>query len=103
MSTVPLVAELRELYSSAFARIRDEFAADGDGRAAILKRTELVDQIILKLWEQILLPHSAAAKLSLVAIGGYGRKALFPFSDIDLLFLYADRDGEDALKDPVRS
>lgn len=103
MSTVPLAAELRELYSSAFARIRDEFAADGDGRAAILKRTELVDQIILKLWEQILLPHSAAAKLSLVAIGGYGRKALFPFSDIDLLFLYADRDGEDALKDPVRS
>jgi [protein-PII] uridylyltransferase len=103
MSTVPLVAELRELYFSAFARIRDEFAADGDGRAAILKRTELVDRIILKLWEQILLPHSAVAKLSLVAIGGYGRKALFPFSDIDLLFLHADRDGEDALKDPVRS
>jgi [protein-PII] uridylyltransferase len=103
MSTVPLTGELRELYSSGFARIRHDFVADGDGLAAILKRTELVDQIILKLWEQILLPHAAAAKLSLVAIGGYGRRALFPFSDIDLLFLHADREGEDALKDPVRS
>ncbi|HST77798.1 MAG TPA: [protein-PII] uridylyltransferase, partial [Verrucomicrobiae bacterium] len=103
MSTVPLTSELRELYSSGFARMRGDFASDGDGRAVILKRTELVDQIILKLWEQILLRHPAAAKLSLVAIGGYGRRALFPFSDIDLLFLHTDRDGEDVLKDPVRS
>ena len=103
MSTVPLAAELRELYSSGFARIRQEFDSDGDGRAAILKRTELVDQIILKLWEQILLPHLKAANVSLAAIGGYGRKSLFPFSDIDLLFLHADRDGEDVLKDTIRS
>lgn len=103
MSTVSIAGELRELYSSGFARIRHDFASDGDGRAVIFKRAELVDQIILKLWEQILLPYPAAAKLSLVAIGGYGRKTLFPFSDIDLLFLHADRDGENALKDPVRS
>jgi [protein-PII] uridylyltransferase len=103
MSTVPLTRALRETYSSGFARIRHDFAASGDGRAAILKRAELVDQVVLKLWEMILLPHPASASLSVIAIGGYGRRALFPFSDIDLLFLHADRDGEDAFKDAIRS
>jgi len=71
MSTVPLTGELREVYSSGFARIRRDFAADGDGRAALRKRAELVDQIVLALWEKILLPHQASANLSLVALGGY--------------------------------
>lgn len=102
MSTLPLTGELRELYSSGFARIQQEFAATGDGRAAIRWRAELVDQIVLRLWEKILLPHAAPAKLAIAAIGGYGRRSLFPFSDVDLLFLHADREGEQALKDPIR-
>lgn len=103
MSTVPLTGELREVYSSGFARIWRDFAADGDGRAALRKRAELVDQIVLALWEKILLPHPASANLSLVALGGYGRRELFPFSDVDLLFLHPDSDVEEELKNSIRS
>lgn len=104
MSTaVPLTGELRELYTTGFARIQREFAATGDGGAAILQRSELVDQAVLRLWEKVLLPHAGTNKLALVAIGGYGRRALFPFSDVDLLLLHPEREGEQALKDPIRN
>jgi [protein-PII] uridylyltransferase len=103
MSTVPITGELRELYATGFAQIQREFAATGDGRATIRRRSELVDQLILRAWQKALQPHAGAAGFSLVAIGGYGRRSLFPFSDIDLLFLHADREGEDRLKDPIRS
>jgi [protein-PII] uridylyltransferase len=104
MSTaISLTGELRELYLSGSARIENEFKAGGNGRAAILQRSELVDQLILRLWEKFLLPRCTGKKFAVVAIGGYGRRSLFPFSDIDLLFLHGERETEAALKDPIRS
>ncbi|HEX7289116.1 MAG TPA: [protein-PII] uridylyltransferase, partial [Candidatus Angelobacter sp.] len=104
MTPALLSGELRELYLAGFARIQQEFTATGNGRAAVEQRTALVDDIAGRIWERLLQPlANGAGKCALAAIGGYGRRSLFPFSDIDLLFLHPDRETEGRLKDPIRA
>ncbi len=104
MTTAALLSnELRAFYSEESARIQRDFASAGDGQAAVLQRARLLDQILLRLWEQWLAPAASGGDgLALAAVGGYGRKRLFPFSDVDLLLLHAERAAEDRLKDPIR-
>ena len=103
MAASSLISELRGSLSDESARIQREFEATGDGRAAVAQRTRLVEDILARLWRDIVSPDAAKpANFALVATGGFGRGWLFPYSDIDLLFLFGDRDAEQAFKDPVR-
>ena len=46
MATKPTFgSELRDLYAAESARMQENFAATGDGRAAVLGRTALVESI----------------------------------------------------------
>ena len=102
-ATSSLISELRSSLSDESARIQREFEASGDGRAALAQRTRLVEEILARLWREIVSPDAAKpANFVLVATGGFGRGWLFPYSDIDLLFLFGDRNAEQAFKDPVR-
>src|SRR3984885_5504695 len=103
MASSPLMSELRGSLSDESARIQREFEASGDGRAAVAQRTGLVEDILLRLWRDIVSPDQAKpANFTLVATGGFGRGWLFPYSDIDLLFLFGDRAAEQAFKDSIR-
>jgi len=98
-----LIGELRGSISDESARIQREFEASGDGRACVSQRTRMVEEILARLWRDVVSSEeSRSANFTLVATGGFGRGWLFPFSDIDLLFLFNDRDAEQAFKDPVR-
>jgi [protein-PII] uridylyltransferase len=98
-----LIGELRSSLSDESARIQREFEATGDGRSALAQRTRLVEEILARLWRDIVSVDPAKpANFALVATGGFGRGWLFPYSDIDLLFLFGDRNAEQAFKDPVR-
>jgi [protein-PII] uridylyltransferase len=98
-----LISELRGSLSDESARIQQEFEVSGDGRTAVAQRTRLVEDILARLWRNIVSPDPAKpANFALVATGGFGRGWLFPYSDIDLLFLFGDRNAEQAFKDPVR-
>ena len=103
MAASSLISELRDSLSDESARIQREFEAFGDGRAAVAQRTRLVEDILARLWRDIISPdQTKPVNFALVATGGFGRGWLFPYSDIDLLFLFGDRFAEQAFKDPIR-
>ena len=103
MSTAAtLRSELRDLYLGESASIQQQFLKEGSGSAAIARRTELAEDILRRLWRQVIAPGGDLKNFALIALGGFGRRALFPHSDVDILFLHADRTTEDVFRDPVR-
>jgi [protein-PII] uridylyltransferase len=88
MAAAPPDRFLLELYAEESARIRERFEAGGDGIAAIQERAALVDRVVAGLAAEQ--GVSQAPGLALAAVGGYGRRMLFPYSDADILFLSAD-------------
>ncbi|MGB8770931.1 MAG: [protein-PII] uridylyltransferase, partial [Candidatus Korobacteraceae bacterium] len=102
MSSRALEHGSRALYRQEFERLRLEFEATGSGRASLKGRTQFVDKLVLQLWKQHV-PPTVRSSFALVALGGFGRGALFPHSDIDLLFLAENDALRSRMKDPVRS
>src|ERR1700739_4209245 len=104
MTTASLSGELRDLYTEESARIQQQFAVTGDGRQAVRERTRLVETIALRLWREIIFSdEKGPARFTLVALGGFGRGWLFPHSDVDILFLHAGGDPDQALKNAIRN
>ena len=77
-----------ELKAQALA-MRADYFCHGDAKKILRQRCEAVDALLIHLWHSFSLPPEAA----LVAVGGYGRGALFPASDIDILILLPDAPG----------
>ena len=102
MATPTFDPALRSFYKEESDRVRRDFEANGSGRACTQDRTQLVDKLLYHLWEQQPTLRSNAG-FALVASGGFGRRALYPQSDIDLLFLCEDEALRSRAKDPVRS
>ncbi len=94
MPSTPVTA-LRDFYAEEFARIEREFRATSNGRMATHSRTALLDRVVLDLTREFLAPQPEDLKnVCLVALGGYGRRELFPHSDIDVMFLWRDETAE---------
>ena len=98
-----LIGELRSSLAEVSERIAREFEATGDGRAAIAQRTLLIEDILSRVWRAFVSYDEQGPRgFALVATGGFGRGWLFPYSDIDLLFLFTDRSSEEAHKAEVQ-
>src|SRR5579885_2949213 len=84
---------LKEALQAGRAKIRARFEAGALGSDTVRSLSFLMDQLIRSLHDFVTIAvypsanPTAGEHMGVVAVGGYGRGELAPYSDIDLLFL----------------
>ena len=98
-ATAPLPA-LREGYqqdkAALLAKLQTSGASTRGIRSLLHRLSTLTDALLCRLWGRAQVPQAWA----LVAVGGYGRAQLLPYSDVDVLLLLPD--GTSAADDDAR-
>ena len=85
------------------SRIRKEFESGIGAKKTLRALCELADRSLQQVFKDVLKLHDSGPNgLSLLALGGYGRRMLFPYSDLDILFLFANDKVEEEFR-PVIS
>jgi len=95
--------ELRSKYLRRMLEIRGAFETGASGSATLGARTAAMDELVQGLWQQAVESDKRLASgIAVLAIGGYGRRELFPYSDVDLLYLLDARVAERDVKNSLR-
>ncbi len=95
----------QEPYRAEMARVKDLFTTGAmSGLEFVQTRSVAVDALLAELWAEAVAGAPRLRKgVSLVATGGYGRRELFPYSDVDLLFVLGADGAEREVKAAIRT
>ena len=97
-----LRAEYRTQKGLLLQAIGQRRATARDVRQALHRLAQLADGLLRKLWEHA----GLQSPFALLAVGGFGRGELFPYSDVDVLVLLPDAfapEDDPALKSQIES
>jgi [protein-PII] uridylyltransferase len=86
------IAAFKKAIKQAREVLDGRFREGRDIRRLVEDRAWFVDQILQEAWKRF--DWSEDADIALLAVGGYGRGELHPYSDIDLLILLDSADHE---------
>ena len=76
---------MRGEYQRKLLEIRRAFEAGASGRATIAARSAAMDELIAGFWVAVIEQRPRLATgVAVVGVGGYGRRELFPYSDVDV-------------------
>src|SRR5688500_5409531 len=87
----PAVLAAREKLADGRHKLRLQHDSGSPGIQVCARLTDLVDTVLLELFQAALADCGTEieSEVALVPHGGYGRRDVAPFSDVDLMFLYA--------------
>jgi len=78
-----IVAAWRQQLKTGFAALKADFSNKPNASRLFKQHCKLIDGLLIAIWEKANIDKSCC----LIAVGGYGRGELYPYSDIDLLIL----------------
>jgi [protein-PII] uridylyltransferase len=88
LNRTPSVSWTRDALETHRQAIAAAHARGASGVETVTALTNLADDILHDLYVLEYAGTSNPTGVALVALGGYGRRELAPYSDIDLMFLY---------------
>jgi [protein-PII] uridylyltransferase len=96
----PLSNELRERYEAESARLEQDFSHAKDGLNYLHGKSELVDSIARRFWAECFVSlRQDTSQIVFAAVGDLGRQTLFPYSNVELVFLAATGEVAEKIKE----
>ena len=86
----PAVTAARQRWADGRAKIHKLHDEGAPGRLVCHRMSDLLDSVLIDIYDGAVKEHSKdlASKVSLVLLGGCGRRDIAPWSDVDLMTLY---------------
>ena len=93
------IESFKNFRSELLNLLKNRFSTEDNIYKLISLNTGIIDVLLRNIWNAFDIPNNSAA---LIAIGGYGRRELFPESDIDIMIVL-DNEHDDSVNQKIES